>query len=295
MLAPFADERACDVARAGGKGSSLARMVALGLPVPPGFVVLAETLSAALDEAGVRDDLRAALADAARAQTIIGALAPPEVGAAYASLGNDEPAVAVRSSAVAEDSGEASFAGQQETYLHVRGAASVAARVRDCWASFFSERALFYRAQMGSLDDLEMAVVVQRMVEPDVAGILFTADPVQRRRDQMIVEAVFGLGELAVSGTVTPDNYVLARDGRLKRSRIVEQRAALVGLPAGGTEERLLSPEQGAAPTLGEHDLRRLAELGQLLEGHHGVPQDIEWAIADGVLYVLQSRPVTTL
>jgi pyruvate, water dikinase len=295
VLAAFTDERACDVSCAGGKGASLARMAGLGLPVPPGFVVLAEALSAALDGAGARDDLRAALADPAHAQAIIGALPPPEVEAAYASLGNDDPAVAVRSSALAEDSGEASFAGQQETYLHVRGAASVGERVRDCWASFFSERALFYRAQMGSLDDLEMAVVVQRMVEPDVAGILFTADPVQRRRDQMVVEAVFGLGELAVSGTVTPDNYVIARDGRLKRSRIVEQRVALVGLPAGGTEQRSLPPEQGAAPTLGEDDLRRLAELGRLLEDHHGVPQDIEWAIADGVLYVLQSRPVTTL
>jgi pyruvate,water dikinase len=295
VLAGLTDERACDVARAGGKGSSLARMVSLGLPVPPGFVVLAEALSAALDEAGARDELRAALADPARAQTIIGALPPPEVEAAYTALGVDDPAVAVRSSAVAEDSGEASFAGQQETYLHVRGASSVAERVRDCWASFFSERALFYRAQMGSLDDLEMAVVVQRMVEPGVAGILFTADPVQRRRDQMVVEAVFGLGELAVSGSVTPDNYVIARDGRLKRSRIVEQRAALVGRPDGGTEERLLVPEQGAAPTLGEGDLRRLAELGRLLEEHHGAPQDIEWAIAGGVLYVLQSRPVTTL
>ncbi|HMG99532.1 MAG TPA: PEP/pyruvate-binding domain-containing protein, partial [Gaiellales bacterium] len=120
-------------------------------------------------------------------------------------------------------------------------------------------------------------------------------DPVQRRRDQMVVEAVFGLGELAVSCAVTPDNYVIARDGRLKRSRIVEQRVALVGLPAGGTEERTLTPEQGAAPTLGGADLRRLAELGRLLEDHHGAPQDIEWAIADGVLYVLQSRPVTTL
>ena len=295
MLAALTDECARDVARAGGKGSSLARMAGLGLPVPPGFVVLAEALSSALDEAGARDDLRAALADPALAQAIIGALPPPAIEAAYASLGCDDPAVAVRSSAVAEDSGEASFAGQQETYLHVRGAASVAARVRDCWASFFSERALFYRAQMGSLADLQMAVVVQRMIEPDVAGILFTADPVQRRRDQMVVEAIFGLGELAVSGAVTPDNYVIARDGRLKRSRIVEQRAALVGLPAGGTEERTLTPEQGAAPTLGEADLRRLAELGRLLEDHHGAPQDIEWAIAEGVLYVLQSRPVTTL
>jgi len=295
VLAAFTDERARDVACAGGKGASLARMAGLGLSVPPGFVVLAEALSSALDEAGARDRLRAALADPAGAQAIVGALPPPAVEAAYTALGDGDPAVAVRSSAVAEDSDEASFAGQQETYLHVRGAASVAERVRDCWASFFSERALFYRAQKGSLDDLAMAVVVQHMVEPDVAGILFTVDPVQRRRDQMVVEAVFGLGETAVSGTVTPDNYVIARDGRLKRSRIAQQPYALVGLPGGGTEQRPLEPEDGAAATLAEADLERLAELGRLLEEHGGGPQDIEWAIADGVLYVLQSRPVTTL
>ena len=295
MLAAFTDERARDVACAGGKGASLARMAGLGLSVPPGFVVLAEALSSALDEAGAREHLRAALGDPAGAQAIVGGLPPPAVEAAYAALGGGDPSVAVRSSAVAEDSDEASFAGQQETYLHVRGAAVVAERVRDCWASFFSERALFYRAQKGSLDDLAMAVVVQHMVEPDVAGVLFTVDPVQRRRDQMVVEAVFGLGETAVSGSVTPDNYVIARDGRLKRSRIARQPYALVGLPDGGTEERALSPEDGAAPTLAEDDLRRLAELGRLLEEHGGGPQDIEWAIAGGVLYVLQSRPVTTL
>jgi pyruvate, water dikinase len=295
VLVPFTDRRAQDVTCAGGKGASLARMAGLGLPVPPGFVVLAEALSEALDEAGARHGLLAAIADPARAQAIVGSLPPPEIAEAYASLGGGDPAVAVRSSAVAEDSGEASFAGQQETYLHVRGAAEVAARVLDCWASFFSERALFYRGQKGSLDDLEMAVVVQRMVEPDVSGVLFTVDPVQRRRDQMVVEAVFGLGETAVSGTVTPDNYVIARDGRLKRSRIAQQPHALVGLPGGGTEERPLSPEAGGSATLGEDELRRLAELGRLLEEHHGVPQDIEWAIAAGVLYVLQSRPVTTL
>lgn len=295
MLAVFEDERALDVARAGGKGSSLARMAASGLAVPPGFVVLAEALSSALDESGVRDELRAALPDHARAQAIVERLPLPEIADAYAALGSGDPSVAVRSSAVAEDSDEASFAGQQETYLHVRGDADVARRVRDCWASFFSERALFYRSQRGSLDDLEMAVVVQRMVEPEVAGILFTVDPVQRRRDRMVVEAVFGLGESAVSGAVTPDNFVIARDGQLKRSRLAVQPYALVGLPGGGTEERALPPEQGGLATLSEDDLGRLAELGCRLELEHGCPQDIEWAIAGGTLFVLQSRPVTTL
>lgn len=187
----------------------------------------------------------------------------------------------------------ASFAGQQETYLYVRGADRVLARVRDCWASFFSERAVFYRAQKGSLDDLGMAVVVQRMVAADVAGVLFTCDPVQRRRDRMVVEAVFGLGEACVSGHVTPDHFVIARDGVLKRSRLTVQPFAVVSAPNGGTTERPLDPEEGGLPTLGEERLRELAALGADLEERLGGPQDIEWAVEQGELYVLQARPVT--
>ena len=163
-----------------------------------------------------------------------------EVEAAYGELG--EGLVAVRSSACAEDSEAASFAGQQETYLNVFGGAEVSRRVADCWASFFSERALFYRAKKGSLEDLGMAVVVQRMVEPAKSGVMFTVDPVQRRRDRMLVEAVFGLGEQVVSGHVTPDHYVVDRAGRVKRERLVN----------GG----VLDPD----------DLARLAELGAVLE-----------------------------
>ena len=294
-LARFDEAPASAVARAGGKGASLARMAAAGLPVPPGFVVLADALDAALKLAGLEADLRAALPDHARAEALVRSLSVPAVEEAYNTLAPDDGPVAVRSSAVAEDSSEASFAGQQETYLQVRGAADVALRVRDCWASFFSERALFYRQTMGSLDDLRMAVVVQRMVEPDVSGVLFTVDPVQRRRDQMVVEAVYGLGEMAVSGELTPDNYVLARDGRLKRSRIATQPYALVGLATGGTEQVVLPVARGSLPTLGADDLRLLADVGARLETLLGGPQDIEWAIADGKLYVLQSRPVTTL
>ena len=189
----------------------------------------------------------------------------------------------------------ASFAGQQETYLHVRGADAVRERVRDCWASFFCERALFYREQKGSLDDLEMAVVVQRMVEPDVAGMLFTGDPVQRpprpdgRRGGVRAGRGRGLGQ---------------RHARQLRDRArrhgpqgADRRAAVrarrrPGRRDGGARARA---SEGAAQTLGEDDLRRLAELGDDLEQRLGAPQDIEWAIAGGVLYVLQSRPVTTL
>jgi pyruvate, water dikinase len=290
MLA-FADEACLEVPRAGGKGASLARMCALGLPVPPGFVVPAECLAAALPDGGAA--LRAALPDAEKAQAIVGgAQVPDAIAAAYAQLGPDLP-VAVRSSACAEDSDAASYAGQQETYLHVRGADAVRARVRDCWASFFSERALFYRQRKGSLDDLGMAVVVQRMVQAEVAGVLFTCDPIHHRRDRMVVEAVLGLGEAAVSGQVTPDHYVLKRDGTLKRAQVAQQPFAVVARPEGGTEERPLDPEQGGAQKLGEDHLRALARIGDDLEQRLGRAQDIEWALEGGEIYVLQARPVT--
>jgi pyruvate, water dikinase len=287
----FRDEACLDAARAGGKGASLARMSALGLPVPPGFVVPAEALVAALPDGGAA--LRAALPDAARAREIVAAAEPPAaIGDAYAALGGD-PSVAVRSSASAEDSETASYAGQQETFLHVRGAGAVLDRVRDCWASFFSERALFYRQRKGSLDDLGMAVVVQRMVEAEVAGVLFTCDPVHRRRDRMVVEAVLGLGEAAVSGRVTPDHYVLTRAGAVKRAKVAVQPVAIVPRADGGTEERTLHPDEGGAQKLGEDALRELARIGDDLERRLGRPQDIEWALAEGELYVLQARPVT--
>ena len=292
MLLEFGDEACLEVARAGGKGASLARMSTLGLPVPPGFVVPAECLVASFGDRG--EALRAALPDARRAHEIVaGAEPPPEIADAYARLGDDPP-VAVRSSACAEDSETASYAGQQETFLHVRGADAVRERVRDCWASFFSERALFYRQRKWSLDDLGMAVVVQRMVEADVAGVLFTCDPVQRRRDRMVVEAVLGLGEAAVSGQVTPDHYVLKRDGAVKRAQVAVQPFAIVPRADGGTEERALDPDEGGAQKLGEETLRELARIGEDLERRLGRPQDIEWAMQGGELYVLQARPVTT-
>jgi pyruvate,water dikinase len=152
----------------------------------------------------------------------------------------------------------------------VEGAEAVCTRVVDCWASFFSERALFYRSRKGSLEDLGMAVVVQAMVAAETSGVLFTIDPVQRRRDRMVVEAVRGLGERVVSGEATPDHYVVDRAGVVKRERLVN----------GGV--------------LREHELAALAELGRGLEERFGCPQDVEWAIADGRIHLLQSRPVTT-
>ena len=296
----FADAGCVEVARAGGKGSSLARMAALGLPVPPGFVIPADALAEALPDDGAELRALAQRQDAEAAQALIRTveLDPAlreAVLSAYDALGGDDAdaPVAVRSSATAEDSEAASFAGQQETFLHVRGADDVRARIRDCWASFFSERALFYRSKKGSLDDLGMAVVVQRMVNADIAGVLFTMDAVQRRRDRMIVEVVIGLGEAAVSGAVTPDHYVLKRDGRVRKAHVHEQPYAIVAGEDGGVVERPLSAEEGGARKASDELLATLARLGDDLEQRVGVPQDIEWAVEDGELYVLQARPVT--
>jgi pyruvate, water dikinase len=296
----FPDAGCDEVARAGGKGASLARMSALGLPVPPGFVVTADVLRAALPDAAAALRALCARGSAAaeEAQALVRSVAIPaelrEAAAeAYAALGSDV-AVAVRSSACAEDGEAASFAGQQETYLHVRGLDAVLDRVRECWASFYSERALFYRAQKGSLDDVEMAVVVQQMVEADVAGVLFTVDPVAGRADRMVVEAVLGLGEAVVSGEVTPDHYVLKRDGTVRKRQVQVQPFRIVSDPDGGTRQEPLDVELGGAAKLDDATLRELAAIGAGLQERTGVPQDIEWALAGGELFVLQARPVTT-
>ncbi len=270
----FADEACQDVGLAGGKGASLARMSAEGLPVPPGFVIPSYVLAESLDTERMLE--LAATRSAEGLQELVSRCQPPteEITASYESLieaSVGDARVAVRSSAVAEDSEAASYAGQQETYLFVEGAEEVCRRVVDCWASFFSERALFYRSEKGSLDDLRMAVVVQEMVDPEKSGVIFTVDPVRRRRDRMIVESVRGIGEQVVSGEVTPDQYTLDRKGNLKRQKIIGERVLTDG------------------------ELSKLGELGRQLEDRHGAAQDIEWAIVGEEIFLLQSRPVTTM
>ena len=270
LVLPFRDPRCRQVALAGGKGASLAAMTAEGLPVPPGFVIASTAFEAAVDTDALRKLMRATDVDAARA--MVSTAEPPRepIGRQYAELTG---LVAVRSSACAEDSEAASYAGQQETYLNTDGLAEVLANVVRCWLSFFTERAVFYRREKGSLDDVAMAVIVQEMVDSDRSGVLFTVDPVHGRRDRMVVEAARGLGEAVVSGEVTPDNYTLGRDGVVKKSRVV-----------------------GAERVLSDADCAALAGLGRRLADLHGGPQDIEWAFdADGRLFLLQSRPVTTI
>jgi pyruvate,water dikinase len=292
---------------AGGKGASLSRMRAAGMPVPSGFVVtaaamydsftvqgivaeiasLARSSHAGPEIAGVARRIRELVTAAPRGDELMA-----EISQAYADLGRDA-FVAVRSSACAEDGEAASFAGQQETFLNVVGSGAVLEKVVECWASFFSERALFYRHRKGSLADLGMAVVVQRQIASDISGVMFTVDPVRRRNDQMVIEAVLGLGEAVVSGLVTPDNYLARRDGRLKRSSVGRQDRMIVGDREGGTSTVELDEEAAASQVLDEADIARLVDMGVRLEEEFGSPQDIEWAFEGGELYVLQSRPIT--
>ena len=300
------DEAACeDPETAGGKGASLARLQRAGLPVPYGFVVQAEALVRTLEAGQRHRQLQCLLEDASSdalhsrakvAQALV--MAAPlvsgldsEVADAYQRLG--EGPVAVRSSACAEDSETASFAGQQDTFLNVRGSAAVLAALRQCWASFFSDRAIFYRSRKGSLGDLRMAVVVQRQLAPEKSGVMFTVDPVRRRRDQMVIEAVHGLGESVVSGMVTPDHYIVGREGELKRAQVSTQTLAIVAAAQGGVHEVALDPAVGGARVLSDGELADLAQMGSKLEDLFGAPQDVEWAFEGERLYLLQSRPIT--
>src|SRR3954451_13941127 len=270
LVLPFADPRCQDVGRTGGQRPASAAKAREGLPVPPGFVITSAAFAAAVDSEALREAMRRKDVEAAR--DLVAAAQPPRelIQQALAHL---KGLVAVRSSACAEDSEGASYAGQQETFLNTDGLEAVLHNVVECWLSFFTDRAVFYRQEKGSLEDVEMAVVVQQMIDSQKSGVMFTVDPVHGRKDRMVVEAARGLGEAVVSGETTPDNYTLSRDGVVKKSKLVDA-------------ERVLSDDECAA----------LARMGQKLAGLHGAPQDIEWAFdAAGDLYLLQSRPITTI
>jgi len=270
LVVDFTDERCTDVELAGGKGASLASMTQNGLPVPPGFVITSPAFADAVDEDKLLACLKAQ--DLEGARKVVSETEPPRdlIQAAYGNLPQGV-SVAVRSSACAEDSNDASYAGQQETYLFVETLDDVMDKVVECWLSFFSERALFYREHKGDLDDIQMAVVVQQMVDADKAGVMFTIDPVNNRKDRVVVEAARGIGENVVSGEITPDYYTLDRKGTLKKSRIVDEQV------------------------LSESELADLVKMGLHLADLNGCPQDIEWAYDSTGLYMLQSRPVTTV
>jgi pyruvate,water dikinase len=304
-----------DIPTAGGKGANLGELVVAGLPVPDGFVVDADSYLAAMDEGGVRDELRsvfddacgkasdpAALAAAAdRLQSLVRKAGVPdglrsEVLAAYHRMG-EGVSVAVRSSATAEDTAGTSFAGMHETFTDVLGDGALLERVVDCWVSLFGQRAISYRASQGITDEPVIAVVVQRLVAADRAGVLFTADPSTGDRSRLVIEGAFGLGEVVVSGAVEPDTYVLSKAGpRLLQARIGHKTHRLVAEVDGSVTRIDLGEEEAGARVLTDDEVLELARLGLRVEEHYGgEPQDVEWAIVDGHLHLLQARPITTL
>lgn len=302
---------AAELAAVGGKGASLARLAGAGLPVPPGFHV---TTAAYLDfVAQFQDEILTAMREvdagapatfetaSVRIRELFAAHEMPQhtreaIAKAYTALGVDDIAVAVRSSATAEDLPDMSFAGQQDTYLNLRGEAAVLDAVRRCWASLWNARAIGYRARNGiAPDGISLAVVVQELVGADAAGIMFTADPVTGSRDVVLVNAAWGLGEAVVGGQVTPDTYTVDRATRAVVRGDVAAKTVMTVRTDTGTEERAVPEDRRTQRVLADEQVVELAGIGVRIEDLYGVPMDVEWAMRDGTCYVVQARPITNL
>ncbi len=318
LVVALDDLSRADQGTAGGKGANLGQLRRAGAPVPDGFVVTAAAYLAAMDAARVRDGLRAAfdrareqaddtdvLATAAadlRARVRAAGLDPATrdaVATALADLEARDPSggpVAVRSSALSEDGPGASFAGMHDSYVDVVGLDELEARIVDCWASLFGDRVIAYRASRGLEEEPAIAVVVQRTVDADRAGVLFTAHPATGRRDRLVIEAAFGLGEVVVSGAVEPDTIEVDPDDGIAAFRLGRKDHRLE-LDEGGHERRVdLDDAAADRPVLTDAEVVALARIGRRIADAFGSPQDVEWAIDhDGAIHVLQSRPITTL
>ncbi|UUZ86219.1 hypothetical protein LJK88_24095 [Paenibacillus sp. P26] len=300
-----------DLPLVGGKGTNLGELSRAGFPVPSGFCVTTEAYRAFLEQSGEMagffkqldgikaDDLQeiAVLGKSIR-DHLLSVPIPEAVRSAVASglrHSGSEYAYAVRSSATAEDLPSASFAGQQDTYLNVRGEEQLLQAVRHCWASLFTDRAISYRAKNGfDHRAVRLSVVVQRMVFPEVSGIMFTADPVSGHRHTVSIDASFGLGEALVSGLVSADLYQV-RSGQLLSKKIARKKLAIYSLPEGGTTTKELPGEMQERQALGDPQILELAALGERIERHYGSDQDIEWCYEQGRFYIVQSRPITSL
>lgn len=299
--------RSIDAAQFGGKSAALGELLGAGIPVPGGFAISVDAFAALLDETPA---VRAAIATADPA-TVADAVAdaPLPAGlreeihdryAALTSAGDDAPPVAVRSSARGEDGEEATFAGQQETLLWVRGVDAVCAAVRACWASLHSAPAIAYRARMAADDDAPvMGVTVQRMVDATVSGVLFTCNPISGDPSMVAVNASWGLGLGVVGGEVTPDDFLVSKVTReVVRRTIADKHVEHVPVRAagGGTVVREVDAARRTIPCLDDAQLAELAAIARRIERHFAVHQDVEWALdGDGALLVLQSRPVTAV
>ncbi len=316
MVVWFDEVTKDDVSLVGGKGANLGEMTRIGIPVPPGFIVTASAYFDFLRQMELIDKIRRLIGPvdvnnskqlqqvAAQVRQIIsGAAMPPEIAReieqAYVKMGRG--LVAVRSSATAEDLPEASFAGQQRTFLNVEGEKEVVAAVQGCWASLFEARAIFYRVQQ-NYDHFKVgiAVPVQRMVQSEASGVMFTLEPETGDQSKIVIEAVFGLGETIVSGAVTPDHYNIDKEElKIISKEIAKQEWKLVRSDTGKGEEANitvpLTPGEQARQKISDGDIITLARIGKRLEEHYRFPQDIEWAKENNEIFIVQTRPVTTV
>jgi len=311
------DDASDGLSQVGGKGSSLARMAAAGLPVPRGFHITTLAYRRFVKENGLKKQILAAVSGIAEqaatdhsaelevisrriAQLFERGVMPDDIAEAirhaYVELGGDDLAVAVRSSATAEDLPDMSFAGQQETYLNMHGEAMVIDAAKRCWASLWTVRAIAYRARHNIVpQDVSMAVVVQALVPADAAGILFTVDPLTGAKDQMMINAAWGLGEAIVGGQVTPDTIVVEKaSGSIIKQDITEKGVMTVRTPQG-TREEPIPEDQRTRAVLTPTQAAELTRIGVRVEALFGQPMDIEWAMKGGRFFIVQARPITTL
>ena len=313
----FEDLGKADVNKAGGKGANLGELVKAGLPVPPGFVVTAQAYLLFTTESGLSqkivhameginvDDTAALQAKAREVQEmIIGTEMPAnikdEIIKAYEELSRRDSAralfVAVRSSATMEDSEQASFAGMNATFLNVHGKEDLVRKVKECWASLYGARVVFYRAKKEFLDEPVIAVVVQKMVNSDKAGVMFTANPSNNNMSSLVIEGAFGLGEVVVGGQVSPDYYEVEKNGlKVKDTRVSHKNFKIIRDEKGRNKSVDLSDKEAEQPVLSDAEVQEIARLGMKIEQHYGSPQDTEWAMEGGKVYMVQSRPITTL
>lgn len=310
LVKTFSELDKSDVGIAGGKGASLGEMTGAKIPVPPGFVVLSYAFDRFLEETDIDAEIEAIahkvkhtdINSVDRASNeirdlILDAKFPHDLSVLvhkhFARL--KSPHVAVRSSATAEDSSVASWAGELESYLNTTKA-TLLANIQKCWASLFTPRAIFYRREKKlHKAKVSVAVVVQAMVQSNVSGICFTVHPVTKDYGQMVIEAGWGLGEAIVGGKITPDTYIIHKPRGVILDKNISEQAMMIVRDGNGTVEQSVPLAKRGKQKLPDTKTIALAKLCQQIEKHYGKPQDIEWALARGKLYILQSRPITTL
>ena len=316
LVLPFSQIDKEDIPLVGGKGANLGEMTSAGFPIPPGFCVTAEAYRKLIAENNLEEKIRSLLNDldvektkklnetARKVQNLIlKADVPEEITKEIFSLyrhlkpGSKNPLVAVRSSATAEDLPDASFAGQQESFLNIKGEANVIQTVRRAWASLFGARAIYYRSTKG-FDHFKvaLAIPIQLMVQSEVSGVMFSVNPVTNNKQQIVIEAAWGLGDYIVQGVVTPDHYVVKKDSFTIHSRLVSEQTVMeVYQYPSGVKKVKVKPALVNKAKLTDDQIIKLAKIGAAIQKHYYFPQDIEWAIEDERLYVVQSRPITTL